>query len=218
MAAPKGGSRERLLDTAERLFAERGFDATSIRDIAAASGDTLGTLSYHFRSKDLLLTDVVRRRFHALGEMRREKYRELVAARGGKAQLEDVVAAVVVPFVERALSGGQEWASYIELLGRMMYVGHGVHVAAIADLTDPLSTELLGWLHAVAPEASNADLAHAYRLMIGTMIDACSDSSARRVGRVSGETESLMDAVAVRDYLLAFTVAGVGAILKVRAD
>jgi len=216
MAAPKGGSRERLLDTAERLFADRGFDATSIRDIAAASGDTLGTLSYHFRSKDLLLIDVVRRRFHALGEMRREKYRELVALRGGRAQLEDVVAAVVVPFVERALSGGQEWASYIQLLGRMMYVGHGVHVAAIADLTDPLSTELLGWLREVAPEASNADLAHAYRLMIGTMIDACSDSSATRVGRVSGETESLMDAVAVRDYLLAFAIAGVGAILKIR--
>ena len=48
MAAPKGGSRDRLLDAAEKLFAQRGFDGTSIRDIAARSGDTIGTLSYHF--------------------------------------------------------------------------------------------------------------------------------------------------------------------------
>jgi len=214
MAAPKGGSRERLLDAAESLFGERGYDATSIRDIAARSGDTLGTLSHHFRSKELLLTEVVRRRFHALGEMRREKYREFVSRNpGAKPPLEEVIKYILLPFVDRALRGGEEWKSYIELLGRMMYVGHGARAGAIADLTDPLSIELLGWLKDAAPEASAENLAHAYRFMIGCMIDACSEFSAGRVGRVSGETASLMDAEAVSSRLILFVTAGVSAVL-----
>ncbi|MGI8706548.1 MAG: TetR/AcrR family transcriptional regulator [Sphingomicrobium sp.] len=217
MAAPKGGSRERLLNAAEGLFAEHGYDATSIREIAARSGDTIGTLSHHFRSKDLLLYEVVRRRFHELGEMRREKYREFVSRNGGtKPTLEEVIKCIIIPFVERALCGGQEWKSYIELLGRMMYVGHGAHAGAIADLTDPLGIELLGWLHDAAPEALPEDLAHAYRFMIGSMIDACSEFSACRVGRISGEAESMMDAEATKERLILFVTAGVAAVLDNR--
>lgn len=214
MAAPKGGSRERLLDAAESLFAERGYDATSIRDVAARSGDTIGTLSHHFRSKNLLLSEVVRRRFHELGEMRREKYREFISPNAGaRPTLKQVIESILLPFVDRALCGGQEWKSYIELLGRMMYVAHGAHAGEIADLTDPLSIELLGWLHDAAPEASAEDLAHAYRFMIGSMIDACSEFSAHRVGRISGETQSLIDAEAVSSRLILFVTAGVRAVL-----
>ena len=211
MAAPKGGSRERLLNAAEKLFAQRGFDGTSIRDIAARSGDTIGTLSYHFGSKDALLGEVVRRRFHELGAMRRDMYRAIRAER--EPTLEDVIRCILVPFVDRALRGEEEWHSYIGLLGRMMYAHDKDHAAEIADLTDPISTELLGWLHAAAPGAAVEDVAHGYRFMIGAMIDACSEHSAKRVGRVTNETDSLknFDAVSVR--LLRFVVAGFSAIV-----
>ena len=215
MAAPKGGSRERLLDAAEKLFAQRGFDGTSIRDIAARAGDTIGTLSYHFGTKDALLSEVVRRRFHELGEMRRARYRTVAAdSPGGKVSLEDTIACILIPFVDRALRGDEEWHSYIGLLGRMMYVHDGAHAADIADLTDPISTELLGWLHDAAPGAARSDLAHAYRFMIGAMIDACSDHSAVRVGRVTGETASLRDFQAVSRHLVDFVAAGFTAVLR----
>jgi AcrR family transcriptional regulator len=212
MAAPKGGSRERLLDAAEKLFAQKGFDGTSIRDIAARSGDTIGTLSYHFGSKDALLSEVVRRRFHALGEMRRDMYRAIRAER--TPDLEDVIRCIVEPFVERALRGEEEWHSYIGLLGRMMYAHDKDQAAEIADLTDPLSTELLGWLREAAPRAPAADLAHGYRFMIAAMIDACSDHSARRVGRVTGTTASLSDFEEVSARLVRFLVAGFAALLE----
>jgi AcrR family transcriptional regulator len=56
------GTRERLLDTAERLFAERGFAGTSVREIADAAKANLGAINYHFQSKENLYAEVFTRR------------------------------------------------------------------------------------------------------------------------------------------------------------
>ncbi|MFT5041918.1 MAG: AcrR family transcriptional regulator [Hyphomicrobiaceae bacterium] len=54
-------TRERLLETAARLFAERGKDGVSIRDIAAEAGVRHGGINYHFRSKDELYNEALMR-------------------------------------------------------------------------------------------------------------------------------------------------------------
>jgi len=62
--------REELLRAALRLFAERGFDGTTIADIATATGTAHGLVYHYFASKhDLLLT--VLERFSFLPELRR---------------------------------------------------------------------------------------------------------------------------------------------------
>jgi AcrR family transcriptional regulator len=53
--------RAELLDTALLLFAERGFDATTIADISAAAGTAHGLVYHYFRSKDELLLAVLER-------------------------------------------------------------------------------------------------------------------------------------------------------------
>jgi AcrR family transcriptional regulator len=58
-------SREAILDAAERLFAERGYDGTSLNDIAAHAGLSRGTPSYFFGSKEQLYIDVLNRAFAA---------------------------------------------------------------------------------------------------------------------------------------------------------
>jgi AcrR family transcriptional regulator len=58
---PAPGTRERLLDTAERLFAERGFAGTSVRHITDAAGANLGAINYYFRSKENLYAEVFAR-------------------------------------------------------------------------------------------------------------------------------------------------------------
>src|SRR5271167_649435 len=50
--------RIQLLDAAARLFNERGFHATSMRDIAKAVGMLSGSIYYHFDSKDEMLLAV----------------------------------------------------------------------------------------------------------------------------------------------------------------
>ena len=53
--------RQRILDEAARLFVERGFASTSLRDIASACDMKAGSLYYHFESKNHLLIAVLRR-------------------------------------------------------------------------------------------------------------------------------------------------------------
>jgi AcrR family transcriptional regulator len=62
------GTRERILDTAERLFAERGFAGTSVREITDAAAVNLGAVNYHFQSKENLYAEVFARRVAQLRE------------------------------------------------------------------------------------------------------------------------------------------------------
>jgi AcrR family transcriptional regulator len=62
------GTRKRLLDAAERLFAERGLAGTSVREITEAAGANLASINYHFRSKESLYNEVFMRRVAELRE------------------------------------------------------------------------------------------------------------------------------------------------------
>lgn len=53
--------KDEILTAAERLFASRGFDATSTNDILDAVGIARGTLYYHFKSKEEILDGIIAR-------------------------------------------------------------------------------------------------------------------------------------------------------------
>ncbi len=52
-------TKARLIDAAGQLFAEKGFKAVTVRDIAAEAGTQISALNYHFRSKEELYKEVV---------------------------------------------------------------------------------------------------------------------------------------------------------------
>ena len=91
-------TRDSVLDAAERLFAERGFTATSVRAITTEAGVNLASVNYHFGTKDALTGAVFSRR---LGPMNRERLLALdrceEEAGDGTLPLEDVVEAFVGP-------------------------------------------------------------------------------------------------------------------------
>jgi AcrR family transcriptional regulator len=60
-SSPSGRFCTRILDAAERLFAERGFRGTSVRAITDLAGANLAAVGYHFGSKAELLAAVARR-------------------------------------------------------------------------------------------------------------------------------------------------------------
>jgi len=53
--------REAILDAAERLFAERGIDAVSLRTINATAGYSVAALHYHFGTRDGLIRALLAR-------------------------------------------------------------------------------------------------------------------------------------------------------------
>ena len=68
MTRPSEITRERIVKAAERLFAERGYEATSIRAIVAKARVNQAAINYHFAGKDGLYREVLRAAFRALTE------------------------------------------------------------------------------------------------------------------------------------------------------
>ena len=58
---PESGAKRKLLDAAELLFAEKGFEAVSVRDITQLAKTNIAAVNYHFGSRDHLLTLVMMR-------------------------------------------------------------------------------------------------------------------------------------------------------------
>jgi AcrR family transcriptional regulator len=63
--------REQILSHASRLFAARGLAATKIADIAAAAEMSQGLLYHYFRSKDEILTELIRDAFQKMNSAAR---------------------------------------------------------------------------------------------------------------------------------------------------
>jgi AcrR family transcriptional regulator len=91
--AQEGNRREDLLRVCARLFREKGFDGTSIRDISQAAGMHSGSPFYHFKSKQEMLVAVMEqglteglRHLEAIAALKlpaAEKFRKLVRAHLG---------------------------------------------------------------------------------------------------------------------------------------
>lgn len=62
-------TRQEIVAAADRLFYERGFEATSFADIASVVGLSRGNFYYHFKTKDEILQAVIARRLSMTGEM-----------------------------------------------------------------------------------------------------------------------------------------------------
>lgn len=116
----KHDTKERILDAAESLFAQHGFDATSLRMITASAGVNLASVNYHFQSKNSLIEAVLTRRIAPLNRERLEMLASVEAAAGNESPaLEDVVHAFVAPVVRKRLGGGEHGADVGRLFGRI---------------------------------------------------------------------------------------------------
>ncbi len=110
---------EQVLDAAERLFAERGFDAVSLREIGkATSSRNTAVAHYHFGGKDGLVRAIIVRRAPALNARRLELLAQAEAAaaeQGRDVTVAELVGAVVLPLVEEM---GRN-SHYVGLLARL---------------------------------------------------------------------------------------------------
>lgn len=115
-----GETRERILDVAERLFADSGFASTSLRDITAEAGVNLAAVNYHFGSKESLLVAILERRIRPVNDRRLALLDELESrtADGGPT-LEQIVAAFVGPPFQSAIIEGTRRRELLKLAGQL---------------------------------------------------------------------------------------------------
>jgi AcrR family transcriptional regulator len=114
-----GLARDRILDVAERLFAEKGVANVSIRDITRAAAANLGAINYHFESREKMIVAVFARRMTPLNEARLQALDRLEKAAGGKPpKVADILGAIIRPTVEQALNQKDGATSFHALMGR----------------------------------------------------------------------------------------------------
>lgn len=94
---PTETTRDRLLDAAEALFAERGFDAVGIREIADRASVNLSGIKYHFGSKRALYLEAVKR------SVDRRDSRRAWAILDGELETREAAAVVLREFVHAFL-------------------------------------------------------------------------------------------------------------------
>lgn len=163
------GTRARILDAAERLFADRGFDGVTIRQIARAAGVQLALVNFHGGAKKELFHTVVERRASELAKRRLEALdKARKAAPGGVPDLRAVMESFVMPYIDAASSGGIQWRAYAKLIA---------HVAADARwqpiarrLYDPAGQVFIEAIVKALPGADRSRVEAAFVMMVAAML------------------------------------------------
>lgn len=147
-------TKEKLLNTAEQLFAENGLERVSVRDITNAAEVNLGAINYHFGSKDGLIAEMFERR---LIPMNRERLRRLDlierAADGAPASVESILEAFIRPTIELS-SGG----TFTRLLGRILSEPRPCVEALCKSHFDPVRVRFDAALLRALPHLNSRDI------------------------------------------------------------
>ncbi|WP_426663977.1 TetR/AcrR family transcriptional regulator [Rhodanobacter aciditrophus] len=109
-----GSTKERILAAAEALFAQRGFDGASLRQLTSSAGVNLAAVNYHFGSKEKLVEQVFRRRLDALNARRLAALARVAGQ--PETRLEDVLDAFIRPALE--LSHDDNGSLFMRVLAR----------------------------------------------------------------------------------------------------
>lgn len=120
MNDPVGGTKQHILEAAERLFAAHGVATTSLRAVIRDAGVNLAAVHYHFGLKDALVNAVIARHFGPLNE---ERLRELDEAEQEAGKRGPSVERIVETFIGPTLRMGADSSrgnNFMRLVGRLL--------------------------------------------------------------------------------------------------
>lgn len=147
--------KEKIIDAARRMFAEQGYDGTSIRRIAAAAGVSLPLLVHHFKSKEGLFTEVYRTAAGVSLKRREERMAEMLAT-AGNISVENILQAYSNSWLDL-------WAEdkHTALLMIQFLEGRPFHQELVKELMDPTSMMFLTALQELSPNV-DPHIIHSY--------------------------------------------------------
>ena len=115
--ASRTDTKTRILDAAEKLFAERGFSETSLRLITSKAEVNLASVNYHFGSKKELIRAVLARYLNVFMPSAATEIKRLQTA-NEQASLNDIFSSLIKPLLElnKVRNGGT--IIFLQLIGR----------------------------------------------------------------------------------------------------
>lgn len=178
-------TKNKILDSAEQLFAEHGFHGTSVREITKLSGVQVSLSYYHFESKVAILEAVVDRRADQHIEDHRRLLRNNLAANQGRPlPIKQLIGVFVRPALERLVGGDAGWKRYVQLLSHLAFESARSEHASVFFKYDEVIIEFIDEFKRSIPNADPKDLhwvfyflqsAHTHALLEPQIVDRQSD-------------------------------------------
>ena len=198
-------TKDRILDAAERLFAEKGFAQTSLRDITAEAGVNLAAVNYHFQSKNHLIAAVFDRRIGPLNEQRLAMLDRLEKeAAGEPVAIEDILRAVIAPVLLMVTT--PEGANAANLIGRAHTEPGDVFEHLFSGQFAPVVMRVLSAARRSLPDLPEVELLWKLQFTIGAMSHTIAGQ--RHIKVVSGGRCDTSDVDGMLDRLITFVAAG----------
>jgi AcrR family transcriptional regulator len=152
-------TKTKILDAAEKLFAHKGFEATSLRDITAEADVNLAAVNYHFQSKDSLIDAVIARRILPINVRRME----MLDAAGPNPTVEQIVEAFIAPLLERDI------LPLLPMIGRALTNPDMFLIRIFKKHLAPVGERFLGALETALPSLSQPERTWRFLFMAGSM-------------------------------------------------
>jgi AcrR family transcriptional regulator len=205
---PLNETQVRILDAAEELFMQHGFEGASMRMLTAKAGVNLAAINYHFGSKDALIEAVFRRRLDPMNVERIAQLDRLEQdAAGAPLGAEAIIRAFIgasLRMIEDARGGGR---NFIRLLGRAYTEPAKPIRALIGQMYAPTMERFKAAFVKALPDLPKDELVWRMHFMFGTL--AYTLAATDTVQLIAGaKPEDRYDARLLEDRLTAFMAAG----------
>ncbi|HKV21378.1 MAG TPA: TetR/AcrR family transcriptional regulator [Mycobacterium sp.] len=165
--------RDRLLDSAEELFAERGYFGVSVREITDHAGTRLAAVSDQFGGKEGLFTAVLLRRIKPLNDDRRSRLAALPARGTRGRRLRALIDAFAEPMRQRA--GDRGWDNYFRFIAQVANSGHPIGRFIVEDY-NAIAADFITHLRALFPKAPDAAINDAYLHLVAASLHTYSNN------------------------------------------
>jgi len=163
-------TRDRILAAAQKLFAEKGFDVTSVRDITTEAGCNVASVNYHFGGKDKLYLDTFRSMLAVLRDQRLEVLGELMA-RHSAPTLEEFLESFAEGFID-PLDDESRGRMFMALVSREMFDPRLPHDVFVSEFIHPILEKSLIALERFGPPLEPTDARMCIMAMVGQLLHA----------------------------------------------
>lgn len=197
--------RERILEVAERLFAEYGMSGVGLRAISTEAQVNLASIAYHFGSKDGLLEALFAQRAAPIAQERLRLLAKCYEV-SARPELEDILDAFLRPAlvlgVERQFGG----PAFVKLRARLATEPKALSRKILSRAFNDSSRKFIDALADALPELPRADVEWRFHFMLGAMFYTMADS-----GRIQALTKDRIDPGNVKHalrHMIPFLAAG----------
>jgi len=206
---PQHETRTRILDVAEELFMQHGFEGTSMRVLTAKAGVNLAAVNYHFGSKDALVEAVFRRRLDPMNAARVAELDKLEAEHRSPSP-EAIIRAFITPGLKLMEDGKNGGRNFTRLLGRTYSEPNKLVRQLIGQMYAPAMQRYKAALERALPQMPREELVWRMHFMFGTV--AYTLAATDTVQLIAGcKPEDRYDAQLLEERLTAFLEAGLNA-------